>query len=258
MSSADLSKTVGAITTLSLLVCLSSWASTQDQSLNSRVVVSAPTGPRVTVNLQEHELSQHDDWWSIDIKYPAIESADDFNTAVRQHVTAISDAFRKGLPKTASKGYPDYGAYLRGTYTAQVLKNGVVTVLCSYSEYTPGATHPWSVLASINYDTRARRVLALSDLFRPRSDYVSRLSRLSIESLDQLEFAEKSAIREGAGPVEQNFTVFTLTDTELVLHFQEYQVAPGAVPSEQVVIPLTKLAALIRKDYLPVQSHKAR
>lgn len=202
--------------------------------------------------LQQRELSQHDDWWSIDIKYPIIEGDNTFNAAVHQHVTAAADGFRKGLPRTASKGYPDYGAYLHGKYTAEILKSGVISVLFDYDEYTPGAVHPWSVMASINYDTRSGRLLALSDLFRPGCNYVSRLSEISIHELGQHEYAEETAIRHGAGPVEKNFQVFTLTDTDLVLHFQQYQVAPGAMPSEQVSIPLTKLAHLLRKNYLAV------
>jgi Deacetylase PdaC/Protein of unknown function (DUF3298) len=209
------------------------------------VVYSKPT-----VTLQQRELSQHDDWWSIDIKYPTIEGNDTFNTAVRQQVGATADGFRKGLPKTASKGYPDYGAYLKGTYTVQILKNGVVSLLFSYSEYTPKAAHPWGVMASINYDTRSGRLLALSDLFRPGCNYVSRLSEISIHAQGHHEYADETAIRHGAGPVEKNFQVFTLTNNELLLHFQQYQVAAGAVPSEQVSIPLMKLADLLGKDYL--------
>jgi hypothetical protein len=197
--------------------------------------------------LQERELNQHDDWWSIEIKYPIIEGDSTFNAAVLHHVRTMATGFRKGLPKTASKGYPDYGAYLKGKYTAQILKNGIVSVLFDYGEYTPGAVHPWGVMASMNYDTRSARFLRLSDLFRPGSNYISRLSELSIDDLQQHEYAEETAIRHGAGPVENNFEVFTLTDTELVVHFQQYQVAAGAVPSEQVSIPMTKLAPLLRK-----------
>jgi hypothetical protein len=203
--------------------------------------------------LQERELNQHDDWWSIEIKYPIIAGDNTFNTAVLQHVRTMATGFRKGLPKTASKGYPDYGAYLKGKYTAQILKNGIISILFDYGEYTPGAAHPWGMMASMNYDTRSARFLRLSDLFRPGSNYVSRLSEISIHELQQHEYAEETAIRHGASPVEKNFEVFTLTDTELVVHFQQYQVAPGAVPSEQVSISLKTLAPLLRKDYLAEQ-----
>ena len=83
-------------------------------------------------------------------------------------------------------------------------------------------------MASINYDTRTGRVLPLSALFRPGSNYLARLSQLAIASLEQDEFAERSAIRHVAGAVESNFKVFTLTDTTLILHFPTYQVAAGA------------------------------
>ena len=107
-----------------------------------------------SMTLGECELNQHDHWWSIEIQYPTIEGDNKFNTAVRQHVTALATGFRKGLPRTASKGYPDYGAYLKGNYTADVLKDGIVSVLFNYEEYTPGAVHPRGMLASMNYDPR--------------------------------------------------------------------------------------------------------
>jgi len=205
-----------------------------------------------TIHLQEHELNQHDDWWSVKIKYPQIDGDNTFNEAVSEGVTAVRDKFRKELPTTATTGYPDYGAYLNGTYAAKVLTNGIVSVLFDYDEYTPGAVHPWGVMASVNYDTRNHRVLALADLFRPGSQYVAHLSTLAIGSLEQHEYAEKEAIRHGAGPAASNFKVFTLTDTELLLHFQQYQVAPGAEPSEEVAIPLTALAPVLRERYRPV------
>ena len=87
-------------------------------------------------------------------------------------------------------------------------------------------------------------------MFHPGSKYVKRLSRLAIASLvDHMDHPEVEAIRHGAGPVESNFKVFTLTDTALVLHFQQYQVAPGVVPSEEVAIPLKTLAPILRQEF---------
>lgn len=199
--------------------------------------------------LQQQELKQHDDWWSIEIQYPILAGDSTFNAAVLHHVRTMAAGFRKGLAKTASKGYPDYGAYLKGRYSAQILGNGMVSALFRYEEYTPGAAHPWSVMASINYDRRSARIVRLSDLFRPGSNYVSHLSEISIHELDEREYADETAIRHGAGPVEKNFEVFTLTDTDLVLHFQQYQVAAGAVPPQQVSIPLKKLFSLLRNPW---------
>lgn len=237
---------------LGMAICL--WAKdTRNLRRNIDTASRVPRNPQATIKLQQKEIDQGDSWWSINVKYPQAEGADVFNVVIRQIVTAKIENFKKRLPKTAATGYPDYGAYLKDTYSAQVLKNGVISVLLQYEEYTPGAAHPWGTLASINYDTHARRVLALSDLFLSQSNYVSRLSKLAIDSLNPRQDADTHAIRQGAGPAEGNFKVFTLTDTDLTLHFQQYQVAAGAVSSEQVVIPLTRVISLLRKEYRPVR-----
>lgn len=225
-------------------------ASLHAQSLSAMPAPAPQTADR-TEEFREHEIAHQGDWWHVRIKYPSMDGADDFNEIVRRDVDSTAASFQKSLPHKASAGYPDYGAYLEGTFTAHVLKNGIVSVLFDYSEYTPGAVHPWGILSSINYDLHAHRRLKLSDLFRPGTNYLSRLSTLSIQSLDQREYADTEAIRHGAAPLEKNFAVFTLSDTDLIVHFQQYQVAPGVVPADQVEIPLRNLAPLLRKEFVP-------
>lgn len=243
---------VSTIAVLTLAITSLWWVpGTKASAFRAKTLSSVASNPQAEMALQTREVHQHDDWWSIDISYPELPGADAFNNAVRQNVTGAVNAFKQGLPETATTGYPDYGAYLKGNYTTQITKNGTVSVLITYEQYAPGAAHPWGTLASVTYDARSRRVLALSDLFKPRSNYVSRLSNLAIESLDHHEYAVPEMVRKGAGPVESNFKVFTLTNDALVLHFEQYQVAPGAASSEQVAIPLTTLESLLRKEYRP-------
>ena len=205
-----------------------------------------------TAEFREQEIKYADDLWHITVKFPQIDGNEDFNSAVRRSATEQADQFRKQMEFfAADKDRSNGEGYMEGTYTATVQNNGVISVLFVYDEYTPGAVHPWGVMESVNYDTRNHRVLKLTDLFRPGSNYVARLSKLAIASLGQHPYADKQAIRQGAGPVESNFNVFTLTDSELVLHFQQYQVAAGVVPSEQVAIPLSSLAPILREQYHP-------
>jgi Protein of unknown function (DUF3298)/Deacetylase PdaC len=206
-------------------------------------------GSPAKIELQEHEFTQHNDSWEINVRFPALEGDEAFNKAVHQSVTSVVDAFKKGLPKTATKSYPDYGAYLHGTYKAEVLQNGVISVFFDYDEYSWGAAHPWGVLSSIVYDTKGHRPVSLADLFQPGAGYVQRLSELAVKSLEQNEYADRQAIHRGAGPIESNFKVFTLTEAELVLHFQQYQVAAGAAGTQQVSIPLTTLSSILRSQF---------
>lgn len=227
-------------------------------NLYAQAPMAAPTeGSKAAqegvTKFQEHELTRHDDWWHIRIKYPSLEAADEFNKIVRRDVDSMADSFGTSLPENAPTGYPNYGAYLEGAYEANVVKNGIISVLFDYTEYWPTAVHPWGILACINYDPRTRRRLELSDLFRPGSHYLTELSRISVRDLEQRENAEEEMIRQGAAPLKKNFAVFTVTDTDLILHFQQYQVAPGVVPADEVVIPLTNLASILRKEYLPAR-----
>ena len=202
--------------------------------------------PQTVLQVQQREIHEQGVHYRIDIKYPEIENGDHLNAAVHQTVGSLMERFKKEMVGGSAPDSSPSG-YVNGSYNAAILKNGIVSVLLDYDEYTPGAVHPWGVMASINYDSRTCRVLALSDLFRPGVYYLSRLSQLAIASLDQNEFADHYAIRHGAGPVESNFKVFTLTDTALVLHFPMYQVAAGAAGPQKVVIPLDRLAPLLRE-----------
>ena len=248
MKAIRLRKAPWAITILAFSMTVSLSAQTaltqSGPAVKATMLAALPT-------LEEREFHQHTDRWSIDVKYPELAGADAFNLAIHRNLDSMVNDFKRGLPETASKGYPDYGAYLKGTYRAQGLKIGVISVLFDYETFFPGAAHPEGELASINYDSKGDRLLALSDLFRPKSAYVSRLSEMAIQSLDENEYADTHAVRNGAGPVESNFKVFTLTDTELVLHFQTYQVAAGAAGSQQVVIPLASLKPLLQPQFRP-------
>jgi hypothetical protein len=199
--------------------------------------------PQTVPQIQQREIHEHTQNYAIDINYPEIANADQFNAAVHQTVDPLVKNFKS--EPIAARNEPT--GFLNGTYTATTLKTGIVSVLLTWNEYAAGAAHPGDFMASINYDTPTGRVLALSDLFRPGVNYLSRLSKISIASLDRQEYAVPDTVRQGAGPLESNFKVFTLTDTSLVLHFPTYQVAAGAAGPQQVVIPLATLAPILRK-----------
>ena len=199
------------------------------------------------LHLARKEIREAKPAFSILIDYPDIPGAADFNRAVHKIVDPLVDRFKGDLAKPPLPGAPASKAYLNGSYTAAALKSGVVSVLLEWEEYTPGAAHPTGGMASINYDGRNNRVLALSDLFQPGSDYVSRLSQLASDSLKRRPNANGALVRQGAGPLETNFKVFTLTDGTLVLHFPTYQVGTRVDGPEKVDIPLDSLHSLLRK-----------
>lgn len=66
-------------------------------------------------------------------------------------------------------------------------------------------------------------------------------------------------IRQGAGAFWENFSTFVLTPNELVLHFQEYQVAAYAAGAQEGRIPLSALKGFMRPDWrAPAPSFNCR
>jgi hypothetical protein len=144
-------------------------------------------------SIKQHGIHERGANYSIDIKYPAIQSGDTFNAGVRHAVRSLAEKFKKDMPGVDTKNV-SVDSYLKGNYKAATLKNGTVSVLLDYDEYTSGAAHPWGLNATINYDGRTCRVLTLADLFRPGVNYISRVSQLAIAAREQNEFADRNAI----------------------------------------------------------------
>lgn len=206
--------------------------------------------PHEKYQVEKRDLQDQGPHYLIKISYPMIPADDAFNKASEEAMDLLKDAFKGALVEPDSKVDTAVGNYLQGGYEAQVLKEGVVSVLFDYDEYTSGAAHPWDVMTTVNYDARNCRVLRLADLFQPGTDYVGRISQLAIAYLEEDQYADNGAIEHGAGPVESNFKYFTLTNDSLVLHFPMAQVAPTAAGAQTAVIPFTKLASILRRDAL--------
>jgi hypothetical protein len=163
------------------------------------------------LHMEQHEMRELGSDYSIDVKYPQIRDAPAFNRAVKTAVGSLAaDLKRDSMPTAESEKFRNS---LQGNYQAEVLKNGIVSVLLDYSQDASTAVHPWGVMAVVNFDNKKCRVLKFGDLFRSGADYVQRISDLAIGSLMQNEYAEATAVEHGAGPNENNFKYFTLTDT---------------------------------------------
>lgn len=244
MSSIDLSKPLSTIAFLAFSALLALSAQAMQITKPEKDTVASQD----SAALEQREFRQHGNGWSIDLKCPELPDAAELNLAVRRKLDSMVKSFKGGLSsETTNRDYPGSDSYLTGTYKFELLENGIVSILLNYEIYVSGSAHPGGELASLNYDRRDHRLLALSDLFRPKSPYLQRLSKIAIHSLEQNEYADTFAVHRGAAPVESNFRVFTFTHSELIIHFQTYQVAAGAAGQQQVAIPLASLAPLLKE-----------
>jgi hypothetical protein len=121
-----------------------------------------------------------------------------------------------------------------------------VVLTCSY--YT-GAAHPNTYSISLPFDTVSEEELLLSDLFSS-PDYLNLLAEQVREDLMQKEFADEEWINGGTDPEEPvNYASWALTEDSLIIIFDPYMIAPYAVGTQRVSIPLSELSGMLKEEY---------
>ncbi|MGP1438335.1 MAG: RsiV family protein [Treponema sp.] len=110
--------------------------------------------------------------------------------------------------------------------------------------YFLGDAHPSVQVYSVNYDVEAKKQAMLKDVFEPLSkDYLNIFSNFTYKELtSRVEKEELTSsddfIKEGTTPEERNFACFNLKGSEVILVFNQYQVAPYSSGISEVSIPL--------------------
>jgi hypothetical protein len=143
------------------------------------------------------------------------------------------------------------GMYLLVDWEKAQIDNKRVSVLIRTSAYSGGA-HGGEFTKSFNWDMKRHRVLALSELFPGDKDYLSHLSKISIERLSEkfkdeegrLDDGALNWIKEGTAPKIENFSVFTINGDVLRIYFQEYQVAPYVAGAPHVDIDISQIGGV--------------
>lgn len=131
---------------------------------------------------------------------------------------------------------------------------GLHTASYAFTLYvdTLGA-HPNTFYRTFTFDLTTGEEADITDLFLPRSDYLTRLSAIAQFELAKSlgEFADIEYIAQGTVPDTLNFQTFVIDADTLVLLFPPYQVAPYAAGPQSVTIPLSQLADILKPEYRP-------
>ena len=102
----------------------------------------------------------------------------------------------------------------------------------------------------MNYSTGYVGAFGISDIFVPSSDYLKYISEYTYNVLKQR--ADKDGllnsddlIKEGTGPLAENFRTFNVDDKNLVIVFNPYKAGPYVWGIQTVAIPLSGLKSMI-------------
>lgn len=180
---------------------------------------------------------------------PAREAA--ANNLMKQKVEQSIGDF-KNAAKDAEDFIPEAKSEMEIKYEVVYLNPSIASIKMSEYTYIEGAAHPLGIYWQFNYNFKDNREITLADLFTPGSNYLSTLSSISRDSLEnQLkENYVQESVEFGTAPEAGNFSVFFLDKDKLIIIFNVYQVTDYAAGHQTVEIPYDRLTGAINQEGL--------
>ncbi len=207
-------------------------------------------------------------------KYPGVDIASDidwqkdYHHAVHYPLTADADTdqelrqmiddrillYKEKLKDRTEPANEEQVPELLIDFEIKYMSDQFFTVLFSENTYLGGA-NPEVALFAANISLTENKILSLSDLFVPESDFLVQLSQLSRDGLlhsGQLgDFYEADWVEKGTAPSEDNFKIFTIEKEGITLHFDMYQVAARAAGPQQIQLTYLQLNDIVREGRVP-------
>ena len=233
---------------------------------------SAP--PSRVLNYATLKETDDENRFSFEATYPQLSPVDstdmaETNRRISEFITRISEEFcaeetaravkknewLKQEPNNPQLIWDDLSISHRiGLFNEDLL--AVEFVLTSYFA---GAFHPNSNTRTLNFQLRPNSaLLALHELFEPKSDYLSFLSDYCIKELHESlpdhmkEMYPKNSdtwIQQGAGPRHGNFENFLLVKRGLRIVFDAYHVGSYAEGRREVLIPISAMKGILKQSF---------
>ncbi|MTI69650.1 MAG: DUF3298 domain-containing protein [Firmicutes bacterium] len=131
---------------------------------------------------------------------------------------------------------------IEGSYEIKTNERNVLSLSLTALGDFKGA-HPKTVIKSLNFDVNTGKNYPLSDLFKPRSDYIERISNII-----------KKEIKEREIPLIEDFKSiganqdYYIADKNLVIYFQQYEISPYYVGFPYFSIPIYYLEDIIKEN----------
>jgi len=197
--------------------------------------------------------------YTVAAEYPQIEGDsrfDGFNHEARALVTKDVAAFKAAETEDVDTSYTsteNQTSTLDMAYDFHYATDNLISVAFSEGSYSRGAAHGNQLTQVLNYDVKSGKKLALADLFKDKSKYLSVIAAYCQKDLK--ERAKKpdamvmpDLIESGAGPKADNYRAWNITKKGLWITFDPYQVAAYAAGPQYILVPYSVLKDIIKPD----------
>ncbi len=198
-------------------------------------------------------ISQLDDFYNIKAEYPQFTGADPaFNKKIADLITGKIDAFKKDVKENFSATPTEPFDFIADWKPTQLNDQYISFVMTMY--YFTGGAHGINEVSAFNYDVVNKKEITISDFSNSSEENLQKLSDLAIQkaifyletNVGSVDGSMKKWVEEGAGPKWENFKDFNFKDGSMIVYFQQYQVAAGAVGP--VTITLSK--NILEQNYI--------
>jgi len=129
-----------------------------------------------------------------------------------------------------------------GEFEIKTNERGIFSLSLTVYSFTGGA-HGMTIVKSLTFDVASGQQYELSDLFKPNSEYVSKLSSIiagKIKDWETLLLEPFTTIR-----TDQDFY---LADHALVIYFQLYEISPYVAGFPYFPIPILDIQDIIQPN----------
>jgi hypothetical protein len=214
-----------------------------------RIYLKQPYG------ITSRKVTVSDQKYTVDIEYPHISSFvsmpgyREFNDIIKRFITREVDDFKATSELYHREEHLDEEERqweLSYTYNISYQSKELISLVFEGLEYTGGA-HPNYIFKSILFDLKEGKEVKLIELFLEDSQYLERISRLAIKELLRRELPEITVLGPGSEPVDENFSIFYVSEEGLGIIFPPYRVASFADGPQKVMIPYDSIKDIINE-----------
>lgn len=202
------------------------------------------------LSFQDKKIEENQKPFKINITYPEISGKENFNKLAKEIVDAEISEFKKNSvendnavrevdPESYAKYPREYEIII--SYDKGELDENIASVVFNIYKFEGGA-HGATYQVPLNYNLKENKKILLADVFSGQENYAEKISEFCIKNLErQITESQGSTdgtwIKDGAGPIAENFGTFLINKENITFYFPAYQVAPGAFGGFKVIMP---------------------
>lgn len=236
---------------LSVLLLLTSCSNRANPKIQPKVEKRAEAIQSGTVKVSSKEIKTRSDTFDVDIRIPQIRGLKDqqLENEINKDIMEDAQEEKRELEKEAKEEAKEYKRKgrefrpysIKGDYKVKQNKNNILSLYMTYLKYTGGA-HPVTEPESLNLNIKTGKKLKLKDFFKPNQDYKKVLER---EILAQIKKEKDRFYDDAAEKVKSEIydddLDFYVEDGNLVIYFEEYEIAPHSSGIPKFKVPIQKM-----------------